>query len=545
MRKATVMFARFRSWKVAGLVVLLVALASMGLGACAEEDPGIPGDDGAGPPPPPEVLTARIGPAGGTVEGEAGGPFDGFRLVVPAGALASDVELRIEGTVDATPLPDTAAGIGPQLAILPADLTFAVPAELTVPFTPTLRNRWDTPDEECRVWYRDGDGWSRADAIDATPISVTVELGATTTVGAGVIRSIQPTGCLFGCSAAAPPVATCLDGDRLCIERLGAQHVGDRFDAYSYTQGVLYWLTTPSSNSVALAGFDTLSRRPITTSGTLVTTVAATVPIGEVVVDGTGARWLGVRNVGNLRFDGTRLPSLFDSAAANLPLGVTLDTPSGEVIRWRYNRLMPSPDRLGSGVTAVRDGRTFSLGVADGTGVLDEVLQLQRSTSSSTTAQISSSGWGTMERTVGRTGSTQLGTASCGRAAFRSLRAVSVSPTRNVRVAICTGEGGVGALTVNGTARTEFAAGQVPSGLTTVDSRDVVYLVELQKAQITRFATDGSITVIPLSTAAPSSAEYAAMIPQSIHYDSGLDALVLVTRGTGGTPEFHQITELR
>jgi hypothetical protein len=53
------------------------------------------------------------------------------------------------------------------------------------------------------------------------------------------------------------------------------------------------------------------------------------------------------------------------------------------------------------------------------------------------------------------------------------------------------------------------------------------------------------VTVVPLSSELPTSAEYAAMIPQSIHYDAGLDTLVVVTRGTGGVPRFWQITKLR
>ena len=535
---------------VRGLRSLLhVAMAAAMLGACGSatnDDPGTPGDDGKGPPGPPEVLTATIGAAGGTLEGKEGGAFEGFRLVVPAGALDADVELRVEGVIDPTPLPSTAAGIGPQFAILPAGLAFTVPVKLTVPFTPKLRQRWETPDQECRVWYRDGDAWARAEPIASSNAGVTVELGATTTAGAGVIKSIFPTGCLFNCDPPPPPVATCLDGDRLCIEKIGTQHVNDRFSTYSYTQGVLYWLTSPASNRIALAGFDVLKRQSLPTSGALLTNTAATVPMGEVVVDRDGARWLGIRNVGNVRFNGTQLPTLFDSPGSNLPLGVTLDTPTGAVIRYRYNQLtISAAGRVAANVSAVRDGRTFGLGLSMDTAILDEVLQLGRATSTSIAAQISASGWGSVVRTVGVKATTRGADVSCGNQEFASLRAVSVSQTRNKEVAICVAKDRGGALIVNKVARVEFPVGQVPFGLTTIDSRDTVYLADLQRAQLTRFATDGSITVIPLTSAAPSSDEYAAMIPESIHYDSGLDTLYVVTRGTAGTPAFHQLTKLR
>jgi hypothetical protein len=42
------------------------------------------------------ALSALIGPAGGELVGEPGGPFGGVRVEVPEGALDAEVELRLE-----------------------------------------------------------------------------------------------------------------------------------------------------------------------------------------------------------------------------------------------------------------------------------------------------------------------------------------------------------------------------------------------------------------------------------------------------------------
>src|SRR5207253_11208568 len=82
---------------------------------------------------PPSLITQEIGPEGGEIVASADSPLAGVRLRVPAGALASKVKITLDGTIDPTPLSNTAEQVGPQIVIGPPDATFASPVELTVP----------------------------------------------------------------------------------------------------------------------------------------------------------------------------------------------------------------------------------------------------------------------------------------------------------------------------------------------------------------------------------------------------------------------------
>ena len=77
------------------------------------------------------VEGALIGPAGGTVTA-----LDGeLQLVVPAGALAAETAITVEagGTLPADP----SAVLGSRVVLGPQATTFAVPAQLRLPFDPT------------------------------------------------------------------------------------------------------------------------------------------------------------------------------------------------------------------------------------------------------------------------------------------------------------------------------------------------------------------------------------------------------------------------
>jgi hypothetical protein len=535
------------------------ALAS-GCGDKATAEPVVqeePGDDGSGTPAPPEVLTGTIDAAGGEIVAGGDSRLAGFRLVVPPGALTEAVEFRVQGTIDATPLPETAAAIGPQFTILPAGVAFAVPAKVTVPYDASLRNAWETPDSECRVWYRDGEVWARADQTASDPDGVTVELSATTTVGAGVLKGALSIGCRFKCTPAAPPASNCLDGDRWCLEAIGTQHVPDMFDYYSYTQGVLYWVHSPSSGNLAIAGFDVLSRKAVDTTGN-VQLGGSGVPTGDVVIDNDGARWLGFRHRANVRFEVGHLATMFDAFAGSLEpraLGVVFDQSSKLPVRMRgavVTATSGSPQS--TRVTAVRGGKPFDLGLVRGAIALDGVLQVGRSLS--TPPERPFLFWGTSFGTAFRSMDSTpdaffADNTFCGNEPMRTVLAVGASPNTSSKLSqggsavLCRRLDNRGAVLANGGTRQSFEPDQVPSGRLAADDTGTVYLADLQRAQITRFSGDGGVTVVPLSSELPTSAEYAAMIPQSIHYDAGLDTLVVVTRGTGGVPRFWQITKLR
>ena len=81
----------------------------------------------------PGVVGTVVGPAGGTVAG-AGGAV----LVIPAGALASDVTIAIEQSATNAPaVPGRLTTVGSTFALTPHGTTFNVPVTLTLPFDPS------------------------------------------------------------------------------------------------------------------------------------------------------------------------------------------------------------------------------------------------------------------------------------------------------------------------------------------------------------------------------------------------------------------------
>ena len=517
---------------------------------------GVPGDDGAGAPAPAEVLSMMIGPMGGELVAAEGSALEGFRLVVPAGALATPVELRVEGTVDPTPLPEGAQAIGPHFTILPAGVAFAVPAQLTLPFDSMLRGAWETPDEECKIWYRTGAGWARAEAIASSPTSVTVSLSETTTAGAGVLTTPRTLGCAFSCGATAAPVANCRDGDRWCLSQLGTQHVSDVSGWYSYSRGTLFWVTSPSSGNVAIAGFDVLNRRALETTGNMnLGTIASTA--GEVVVDRNGARWLGFQRRGNVRFELGRLATMFDAFSSSTLLpqaaGIGFDNVAQQPIRFRATAVPGSSSAgtaLSQRITAVRDGSTFDLGIVRALGAAINSVQVHQPGRASTAAS-SFHFAGPEYASVGTFALRNQPSAinfvanQCAGQPLREVRAFTTSPTGNSTAFLCVAEDQTGALIARGATRASFLRAEMPSGKLAVDADGNAYLADMSRPQITRFTTDGGVTVVPLTSEASTSPEYNRMIPRTIHYDSGLDTLYIVTRGTGTGGQIWEISDLR
>jgi uncharacterized delta-60 repeat protein len=114
--------------------VLSLVLA---LGACG----GGGGDDEENTLPAPPPAQTGIGPAGGTVTGP-----NGARIEIPPGALASNVDIRIEqSSAGAPPLPANFAAFGQMFAFLPHGTTFAAPVTVTLPFDPALVPAGMTP----------------------------------------------------------------------------------------------------------------------------------------------------------------------------------------------------------------------------------------------------------------------------------------------------------------------------------------------------------------------------------------------------------------
>lgn len=523
-----------------------------------EELPAVEGaDDGDTGVADLAPLELEVGPEGGTLTAPADSLLAGLIIEVPPGALSETVTLQAAGTVDPTPLPDTAAAIGPQIVITPEDLTFDVPIRVTVPFDMAVRNLWETPDDECRVWVRDGEGWTRANPVASSETAVTIELDQTASFAAGVFTSPLPLGCRFNCAPPAPPVEDCRDGDFVCLERIGDRHVSAVGDWYSYTQGTLYWLTAPSSGALALAGFDTLNRRAITTSGALTIGSGAT-PVGEVVVDGSGARWIGLSGRANVRFEGTRAGQAFDSFARSTDpraIGVVYEPASREAIRVRAEvRTATSTVPLGQIVTTVQGGVSQRVAEVFSSNGLTGVLQMGRVRSSLLTFPLVM--WGPTTGTFTsqmRTSGTypMIQAMGCGGVdrnfrplPVRQVLSVGASPGRSGFAMLCLGEDNRGALMYFGGVRASFDVNQTPRGVLAVENDGTIWIADRSRPQLIRSTADGALTGVPLTSVRTDDPEYSAMVPISVHYDSGLDVLVLVTRGEGGVPRFYQIDNL-
>lgn len=118
-RRAAVASAR------AALAVALAATLAVLLAACG-------GNDDVEPPPP--EASATIGAAGGTLSLP-----DGAALVVPPGALASDVQLRIvKSRANAPALPEGTADDLPVYEITPHGTRFQVPVTVRLPLPSPL-----------------------------------------------------------------------------------------------------------------------------------------------------------------------------------------------------------------------------------------------------------------------------------------------------------------------------------------------------------------------------------------------------------------------
>lgn len=117
-------FARFSPVSLFALRSLLVAL---GLLLCGCSSGG--GSGGSTP-----LATQSIGPGGGVLEvTNAASPYFGVRLSIPAGALPADVSFVLRGSASTAvlPLPDDRII---AVSVEPGGTTFAVPAELELPY---------------------------------------------------------------------------------------------------------------------------------------------------------------------------------------------------------------------------------------------------------------------------------------------------------------------------------------------------------------------------------------------------------------------------
>lgn len=509
----------------------LALLSSLALGSLALGCGSDPYDPPEEPAPADFALRATVGPEGGRLEGAADGPLAGVVLDIPAGALDGPTELVVSAAVDGTPLATTAERIGPHVALEPAGLRFAVPARLTVPFDPALRDAWDTPHEECRVWLRDGEGWTRADALETSPTGVTVEVDATTVAAAGVLVIPKRLSCEL--TGTCRDFNACLAGSSLCLTQLPSPEVAP-FETATMTVdgGFLYFSHVPAPNQITIAKHDLLSTtRQTELLATLNARPTTTVqPRGRIQVAANGDAWVGMVGYGNLRFRESTV-GRFDPTFSQLAAGVVVDDRTHEEVV----RLTQTRDALLGrvGTTLWRIG-TLSPG--------ERVFAR-----SSLTDRRDPTG----EDYV------YLGTSS-GSFAFDARRAARpVAGCRGTTVNVDAMGQGVATACSDGTVRFDLGVGNARTfgvertiGSMAITPDLVLYVTDPSRAELVRVLlisgfTEGPFVIetLPLTDAAPGTREHDRMLPRAIRYDSDLDQLVLVTRGTAtdGTPEIYAI----
>lgn len=131
-------------------------------------------------------LHAMIGPEGGELVGEAGTPFEGVKLVIPAGALQDPTDIAIAPMHDTEPLPKDSVACGPMFELSPLGLELAKPATLTLPFSESAVGDNDRFGDEVKVWWLGDEGWGQREQVDSTEGQVTVLVAALRGGGAGV-----------------------------------------------------------------------------------------------------------------------------------------------------------------------------------------------------------------------------------------------------------------------------------------------------------------------------------------------------------------------
>jgi len=145
--------------------------------------------DDFGLPPAGSRVEGTIGAAGGSIEGASATPLAGVKLVVPKGALSSDVLFAIDAA-SAPSGPGGAKLVSPFVRVGPEGVAFAVPARLTLP--------WATPAMSPQIASMARFGFTWSALLDPS--------GDSTSVTASMRRTSSAALVLFDLSSTTPKV---------------------------------------------------------------------------------------------------------------------------------------------------------------------------------------------------------------------------------------------------------------------------------------------------------------------------------------------------
>lgn len=224
----------------------LTFVVAVGLGACddAPLETELPFPSG--------VATATIGPAGGVLESPSDDLLSGFRLEVPAGALTETKTISVRQTYERTPLSVESAFVGPHFAIEPRGLAFATKVKLTVPLRFHTVASHGAPTSACKLWMREGAGWSQLSQIASTDESVTVEATRIDTSVAGVNLSVPK-------KVAFPVAPACQGTAGYCFTVLPGAIDPSALGYSDITNGKIGFTQRDLDDSVVIAEYDIAS----------------------------------------------------------------------------------------------------------------------------------------------------------------------------------------------------------------------------------------------------------------------------------------------
>lgn len=504
----------------------------------------------------PEIgeLRAKVGAAGGELVGAPNSAFAGVRLVVPAGALASETEIVIRASVDPVPLALTAERVGPQFSVEPAGLALAVPAKLTVPFDAELRAQWAQQDSDCKVWLRDGAGWTSAEQTASSPEGVTVELRSLTVAAAGVLVKPLQLSCVTMGTCTLLRDKDCLVGSNFCMRRLPPP-TASAFTTNNLTvdNGFAYFLHSPAVNTFTVAKYNLASP---TGETTLLTSLAATpsspmVTKGRIAVGTNGEAWAGMVGYGNVRFSPAAAPFRFDSASTLQPAGVVIDDADRSAVVRLTRRVVPlcnleaggcTPGSL-TGISLTGQKGALRWDIA---GLSANELVFARPTPSkadgTSPPALPFAFMGT-DHGVGDFVSGGVLTRKADPCGASLTVNFDLSPSGVRHVACANGH-------VFDDGGRDYALGTTVVSSMASDDELTAYVVDSARAELVQIhlVLEGGVQIrrLPLTTAAPGTPEHDRLLPRAIRFDKSTKSLVLVTRGlsTTGIPELYTISKL-
>jgi len=512
--------------------LLITCLIGLGGPGCASETEETTAVD-------PSVAAVEVGPDGGELVGTEENGFAGVKLVIPPGALSDTITVSFEDTLDETPLPALAENVGRHVRILPEGTKLAKPAQLTLPTDRLLRMAFENPDDDCKVWAREGEGWVKKEPIATDEAGLTVEISAFTTAQAGVHLTPKLPSCFPDCMLGpiVEPEAPCVSSVGYCVTPVrqpsisfppsihnSATVVGDQLYyvmVFGAEVAAVKFSIYGDSDSVKFNSF----RPPSFT-------------FRRVDVTAAGSVW-APSAAGTVKFRTDALPQVFDSNVNVQGLVVTGATDND--VTWVSRSATGSPNTFTARTATLTNalftvpnssatarsfgaGRFFVVGVgqtADAGGAcLGSITPAVENCSTS----LDTTPLGGQPAGVSAVGATEAAIATPG---FATVKKVAVlGPTgRGAPLRVYTPPNAVG----------KMAYGDDGS----------IYAINTTRAEIMILAPNGGISTLALSTASASSPEYQAMLPRSIFNIPGKNELFLIVQGNpiagGTTNQFFRI----